>query len=92
MVGALVLETAGHNATVDFEEDSIVVRFADLRSAIAMVGQPLPDLSLPGKLLKFAEIRLSVQLGNGRYMELFPKPHWIVKFLSPAIRTMISQA
>ncbi len=92
MVGALRLETAGHNATIDFEEDAIVVRFYDLRSAIAMMGQPLPNLSLPGKLLKFSEIRLSVQLGTGKHLELFPKPHWIVKFLSPAVRSMISDA
>ena len=89
MVGEIEVVTADQHATIEFLSDHILFRFPDLKSARVITGQPMPNLKVAGKLLAFSEIVLEAQIGNRKPVELFPKPSWLVKTLSPAIRNML---
>ena len=89
MVGEIEVATAGQHATIVFLSDYILFRFPSLKSARVITGQPLPNLAVAGKLLALSEIALKAQIGDRKPVELFPKPSWLVRILSPAIRSML---
>lgn len=89
MVGELDLLIAGQRASIEFLNDHAVVCFPSYASAFRVTRSPLPDLGLVGRLLKFGEIGLKARVGQKEPIELFPKPNLVVRWLSPAIRTLI---
>ena len=92
MIGELDLAQAGRNAQIQFNEDTVLIRFPDYRTAIGMVWAPMPSLDRLGVPMKFGSVVLKAQIGDRRPLELFPKPHWIVNLLSPSVRRMIAAA
>ena len=88
MVGELDVEIADQKATIEFLNDHVLFRFADYKTARAVVGRPLPSLVRIGRLLTWSEIGLKAQIGRRKPIELFPEPGWIVRWLSPAVREM----
>ena len=89
MVGELDVAIADQKATIEFLSDHVLFRFANYKTARAVVGQPMPSLGPIGKLLKWSEFGLKAQVGKRKPIELFPQPSWIVCWLSPAVREMI---
>lgn len=92
MVGELDVAIAGQEATIHFLNDQVLLRFADYRSALAIVNQAMPNPKLVGKLLSFIEIGLRAQVGKRRPIELFPQPSLIVRWFSPAVREMVQES
>ena len=92
MVGELDVAIAGQEATILFLKDHVVLRFADYRSALAIVNHAMPSPEPIGKLLSFSEIGLRAQVGIRQPIELFPQPSLIVRWLSPAVREMVHAA
>jgi hypothetical protein len=89
MVGELQVALAGQTAVVKFFGGEILVCFDSYSSAISLLSQPLPNLSLAGRMLKFTDISLLTQLGPRRRFELFPNPNILVRWLSPKVRELI---
>ncbi len=89
MVGELDVAIADQNATIEFLRDHVLFRFADYRTARAVLGQPMPSLEPIGKMLSWSKIGLKSQVGKRKPIELFPEPSWIVRWLSPAVREMV---
>ena len=89
MVGVLDVAIADQKAKIEFLENHILFRFADYSTARAIMSQPMPSLDLIGRLLAFSEIGLKAKVGKRKPVELFPKPSWVVRWLSPAVRDMI---
>jgi len=88
MVGELNVATAGHQATIEFRQDTIVMRFPNFRAAVAIASQPMPVGKETARLLAFVDLTLKAQIGSQRAFELYPKPSWIVRMLSPKVRAM----
>jgi hypothetical protein len=89
MVGELDVAIADQKATIEFLGDHVLFRFADYKTARAVVGQPMPSLKPVGRLLSWSEIGLKAKIGNRKAIELYPSPSWIVRWLSPSIREMV---
>lgn len=90
MVGELDVAIADQKATVVFQNDQIVFCFSDFKTVRRFVNRPLPNLRPVGKLLAFTEIALKLQVGKRKPIALFPRPNWVVRWLSRAIREMNS--
>jgi hypothetical protein len=89
MAGEIDVAIAGHVAKLMFFGDRIVLRFADYRSAVALMRIPTPDLKILGKLLAFSNIGLMAHVGNRKPREIFPNPSRITRWLSPKVRAII---
>ena len=92
MVGELDVAIADRKMTIEFLGDQIMLCFPDYASARAVMGQPLPSLSPVGKLLSFSQIGLRAKVGKRHAIELFLRPSWFTKLLSPAVREMLEVA
>lgn len=89
MVGELAVAIADQHATIEFLGDHILFRFDDYRTARAIVSQPLPSLGPIGRLMSWSDTGLKAQIGKRKPIELFPRPSWIVRWLSSAVREML---
>ena len=92
MVGELHVAIADQTATIEFLRDRILFHFADYATARVIVKRPLPSLAPLARLLSLSAIGLQAQIGNRKPIELFPRPSWIVRLLSPAVREMVIAA
>ena len=92
MVGEVNVAIAGQNATIQFLNDQIVLEISDYKTAWKIMKTTMPNLSLAARLLSFSEIGLMTRIGSRRPVELFPKPSWIVRLLSPSITGMLEAA
>ena len=89
MVGEIDVAIADQKATIEFLSDHVLFRFSDFRTARSIMSNPMPNLRQIGKLLSFGQIDLKAQIGSRKVIELYPRPNWVVKWFSPAIRSML---
>lgn len=92
MAGEIDVTIVGHVAKLMFQGDRIALCCADLRTALAILKVPTPNMKLLGKLLLFSEISLFAQVGKRKPLEIFPKPGRVARWLSPQIRDMMSNS
>ena len=88
MVGELEVAIADQHATVEFCSDEILVRFASFLEAVAAMRRPLPKTNFIGRLLRASELKLSVQIGNRKPFEVFPKSNRLFRWISPSLNGM----
>ena len=88
LAGSIEATCAGQEMVIDFLRDRIVFRLPNLQSARKLRQSPTPDPVLLARLLQFSEQRVLVKIGNMKEQELFPKPSWIVRLLSPQLRRL----
>lgn len=81
----------GHQATIDFLSDSVVLRFPNFRAAAAMASVPESKLLTLGGILSWSELRLMAQIGQRHPFEVYPRPGWIVRLISPSVRRMLKK-
>jgi len=74
--------------TIDFLSDRIVFRFADYRTAGKLQKFSLPNVRLLSRVLRFSGQRVLAKVGKRKEVELFPKPSWLVRLLSPQVRRL----
>lgn len=87
MVGELNVNVADQLIKVQFRGAEVVLR-AGLRSAKRIAHQQFSGLEVLGRILAFADIRLSASLGLGLTIELFPNPNAVSRWLFPNIRVL----
>jgi len=90
MVGELDVAFAGQTAKIKFLRDQILLHFADFAKARVFANSPLPALAPIARVLAFSDIGLKAQIGNGKSHELFPRPSWLVRLLSPSVRQLVN--
>ncbi len=89
MVGELDVAIADQTATISLTNEKIVFHISDFKTARALLKTRVPDWSLGGRLLRKLGAVVYVQIGQRKPVEIFPRPGWVVRLLSPAIRGLI---
>ena len=74
---------------IDFERDRIVLIFPNFRAAGKMQQVVLPKPELLGRILRFSEQNVFAKVGSRKEFEIFPKPSWIIRVLSPQLRKIV---
>jgi hypothetical protein len=91
MAGELDVAIAGQRATILFLNDDVVFRFANFFSARQISKQSVPNPGSIGRFLDAGGISLKGQIGSGKPFELFPRPSFIIRWLSPTLRNLLSE-
>jgi hypothetical protein len=89
LAGSLLVAVSGHSAEIDLAGNRILLRFSDIRSARSFQKRGLFDPKALGRGLSRGGLTLSARISQGRTIELFPNPGWMVRLLSPAVRRMM---
>ncbi|MFK7768440.1 MAG: hypothetical protein AB8B55_14560 [Mariniblastus sp.] len=87
MAGEVDVASAGHNLTIEFVGGVVRFVFPTYRAALAMAGRPVSISPNFGKVLSFGEISVEAQVGR-RTFELFPNSSWVMRLISPTIRSL----
>lgn len=89
MVGELTLATTNQSIKIELSGETIRLILADFSTAWGVSKQPLMNVSTLRQLLSSAGLTLQLQVGGRKPIELFPKPSWILRLLSPLVRELV---
>ena len=88
-VGSLDAACSGRKTSIEIGADRVLFKIADLKSVLFWREVPIPQPRLLIWMLNLAELKLYAQIGQRKPIELFPKPNWIVRWSSPAVRELL---
>jgi hypothetical protein len=88
MVGSLEATSSGHKTNVKFLENKILFHFPKLGD-VSRLQQILPagNVSIIPGALRALDQSVFVKIGGRKPFEVFPQPSWIVRLLSPSLRS-----
>ena len=89
LVGSIDATCADHAAVIDFKGDHVLIRFPNYRAAGKMQQTVLPNPVLLARVLRFSEQAVFIKIGSRKEIEVFPKPSWIIRVLSPQLRRFL---
>ena len=67
----------------------MVLRIPSFRMAGKMQQVVLPNPEVLGRVLRFSEQSVFAKVGSRKEFEIFPKPSWIIRVLSPQLRKIV---
>lgn len=92
MAGEIDVTIVGHAAKLIFQDDHIILRCADVRTAFAIMRSSTPSLKPLRGLLKFSKIGLLARVGEWKPIEIFPGPSRVALWLIPKVRELNSSS
>lgn len=88
LAGELDWEVAGRSSTVTCKGQSIVFSVAQVQDLRRLSRGIIPEVSLLGEMFERSGLKICVQTGWWRPIELFPNPSWLVKIMVPKLRQL----
>ena len=89
LVGSIDATCADQKAVIDFEGDRVVLRIPSFIMAGKMQQVILPYPEVLGRVLHFSGQSVWAKVGSWKEFEVFPKPSWVIKVLSPQLRKIV---